>query len=228
MSYSSIIRESRTSARASSTRRARALRVGLDADAHRLAALVHPRLPAHARGEIEDGDVIVHNHPYLGASHSPDVAVAVPIFHEGELLGFAAVTAHVLDVGGSFPGHQRRRVRRLRRGEALQRPALVPARRAERGPRPDDLRQRPHRDDEPRRHERDARRVPARPRPLPPARRALRRRRRDERGYDWMDYSERMLRARSRRSRTATTRRSSAGSTTTRATAACGCGSRRR
>ena len=55
-------------------------------------------------GEIEDGDVIVHNHPYLGASHSPDVAVAVPIFHEGELLGFAAVTAHVLDVGGSFPG----------------------------------------------------------------------------------------------------------------------------
>ena len=55
-------------------------------------------------GEIDDGDVIVHNHPYLGASHSPDVAVAVPIFHEGELLGFAAVTAHVLDVGGSYPG----------------------------------------------------------------------------------------------------------------------------
>jgi N-methylhydantoinase B len=55
-------------------------------------------------GQIEDADVIVHNHPYLGASHSPDVAVAVPIFYEGELLGFAAVTAHVLDVGGSFPG----------------------------------------------------------------------------------------------------------------------------
>ena len=55
-------------------------------------------------GEIEEGDVIIHNHPYLGASHSPDIAVAVPIFHEGELLGFAAVTAHVLDVGGSYPG----------------------------------------------------------------------------------------------------------------------------
>jgi N-methylhydantoinase B/oxoprolinase/acetone carboxylase alpha subunit len=55
-------------------------------------------------GDVADGDVIVHNHPYLGASHSPDIAVAVPIFHEGELLGFAAVTAHVLDVGGSFPG----------------------------------------------------------------------------------------------------------------------------
>ena len=55
-------------------------------------------------GQIEEGDVIFHNHPYLGASHTPDIAIAVPIFWEGELLGFAAVTAHVLDVGGSFPG----------------------------------------------------------------------------------------------------------------------------
>ena len=55
-------------------------------------------------GEVEEGDVIVHNHPYLGASHSPDAAVAVPIFWEGELLGFSAVTAHLLDIGGSFPG----------------------------------------------------------------------------------------------------------------------------
>ena len=38
------------------------------------------------------------------ASHSPDAAVAVPIFWEGELLGFSAVTAHLLDIGGSFPG----------------------------------------------------------------------------------------------------------------------------
>ena len=58
----------------------------------------------HLEGKIVDGDVIIHNHPYFGASHSPDIAVAVPIFCEGELMGFAAVTAHVLDVGGSFPG----------------------------------------------------------------------------------------------------------------------------
>ena len=47
--------------------------------------------------------------------------------------------------------------------------------------------------------------------------------------YDWMDYSERMLRERDRedpgRRRTA---RSSAGSTTTPATATSGCASRRR
>lgn len=58
----------------------------------------------HLKGQIREGDVIVHNHPYHGASHTPDIAVAVPVFFKGELLGFSAVTAHVLDVGGAFPG----------------------------------------------------------------------------------------------------------------------------
>jgi N-methylhydantoinase B/oxoprolinase/acetone carboxylase alpha subunit len=105
MSYSSIIRESED------------LGAGIfDAQGRELcesdSTPMHiGSLPWYIRGflyrlgdSIEDGDVIVHNHPYLGASHSPDVAVAVPIFADGELLGFAAVTAHVLDVGGSFPG----------------------------------------------------------------------------------------------------------------------------
>src|SRR5581483_6671053 len=105
MSYSSIIRESED------------LGAGIfDAEGRELcesdSTPMHiGSLPWYIRGflhrldgQIEDGDVIVHNHPYLGASHSPDVAVAVPIFHDDELLGFAAVTAHVLDVGGSFPG----------------------------------------------------------------------------------------------------------------------------
>jgi N-methylhydantoinase B/oxoprolinase/acetone carboxylase alpha subunit len=56
------------------------------------------------RGQIYEGDVIIHNHPYYGASHTPDMSVSVPIFHEGVLIGFAACTAHLLDVGGSAPG----------------------------------------------------------------------------------------------------------------------------
>jgi N-methylhydantoinase B/oxoprolinase/acetone carboxylase alpha subunit len=55
-------------------------------------------------GKIEDGDVIIHNHPYFGASHTPDLGVAVPIFHNGQLLGFAAATAHLIDVGAAVPG----------------------------------------------------------------------------------------------------------------------------
>lgn len=58
----------------------------------------------HLKGKVREGDVIIHNHPYHGASHTPDIAVAVPVFFQGELLGFSAVTAHVLDVGGAFPG----------------------------------------------------------------------------------------------------------------------------
>ena len=51
MSYSSIIRESEDlGAGIFDAAGTRALRVRLDADAHRLAALVHPRLPPPARG----------------------------------------------------------------------------------------------------------------------------------------------------------------------------------
>jgi N-methylhydantoinase B/oxoprolinase/acetone carboxylase alpha subunit len=55
-------------------------------------------------GVIQDGDVVLHNHPYFGAAHSPDVGVAVPIFWDGKLVAFAAATAHLLDVGGAHPG----------------------------------------------------------------------------------------------------------------------------
>ena len=50
------------------------------------------------------GDVIIHNHPYHGSSHSPDIAVVVPVFHEGTLVGFSANTAHHLDIGAATPG----------------------------------------------------------------------------------------------------------------------------
>ena len=55
-------------------------------------------------GKINEGDVIIHNHPYYGASHTPDLGVMVPIFHQGDLIGFAANTAHLLDLGGAAPG----------------------------------------------------------------------------------------------------------------------------
>lgn len=54
--------------------------------------------------DIDEGDVIMHNDPYLGATHSPDVAMVVPIFHDGELIAFAGASAHLLDIGGAYPG----------------------------------------------------------------------------------------------------------------------------
>ena len=55
-------------------------------------------------GTWNEGDVVIHNHPYFGASHSPDIAIVIPIFHQGRLAGFSANTAHHLDIGAATPG----------------------------------------------------------------------------------------------------------------------------
>src|SRR5699024_2294823 len=54
--------------------------------------------------DINEGDVILHNDPYLGTTHSPDVAVIIPIFFEGERIGFAGASGQLLDNGGAYPG----------------------------------------------------------------------------------------------------------------------------
>src|SRR5215469_19532 len=52
-----------------------------------------------ARGDVfRPGDVIMHNDPYGGASHGPDVAFCVPVFDNGVLIGFSVTTAHHLDI----------------------------------------------------------------------------------------------------------------------------------
>jgi len=55
-------------------------------------------------GEWHDGDLVIHNHPYHGSSHSPDIAVVVPVFHRGKLVGYSANTAHHVDIGAATPG----------------------------------------------------------------------------------------------------------------------------
>jgi N-methylhydantoinase B len=57
-----------------------------------------------ASGTFEPGDVFIHNDPYFGGSHLPDVNVVTPAFHEGTLLGFACVRAHWPDIGSATPG----------------------------------------------------------------------------------------------------------------------------
>jgi N-methylhydantoinase B len=54
--------------------------------------------------QVEPGDVFIHNDPYFGGSHLPDVNVVTPAFHEATLLGFACVRAHWPDIGSNTPG----------------------------------------------------------------------------------------------------------------------------
>ena len=62
------------------------------------------RAVVRAWDDIEPGDVFIHNDPYFGGSHLPDVNVVSPAFVEGSLLGFCCVRAHWPDVGSATPG----------------------------------------------------------------------------------------------------------------------------
>lgn len=59
------------------------------------------------RDDLEDGDVIATNDPYMCAgavSHTPDMLLLRPIFYEGDLVGFSSQWGNLMDVGGKTPG----------------------------------------------------------------------------------------------------------------------------
>lgn len=53
---------------------------------------------AEFEGDLQPGDCIIVNDPYLTGAHSSDVALVVPAFSQ-ELVGFVAIRAHVGDLG---------------------------------------------------------------------------------------------------------------------------------
>ncbi len=54
--------------------------------------------------EIEQGDMIVVNHPGYGGSHLPDITVISPVFVFSEIVAWVANRAHHAEVGGLSPG----------------------------------------------------------------------------------------------------------------------------
>src|SRR5919106_567953 len=109
MSYSSIIRESEDFGAALLDTQGRQLAESSDSTPLQLGPI-----PGYMRGifrlmeergdEFAPGDVIMHNSPYHGASHGPDVGFCVPVFRDGDLIGFSFTTAHHLDIGALHPG----------------------------------------------------------------------------------------------------------------------------
>ena len=114
--------------------------------------------------DVHDGDVFIHNDPYFGGSHLPDVNVVRPAFHDGRLLGYACLRAHWPDVGSATPGSYGAVTEIY--GEGLRLPPLRLDRqgRAQRRPREGDPRQRAHARRAQGRPRRPARRHPARDR----------------------------------------------------------------
>ena len=57
--------------------------------------------------DLEDGDVIATNDPYMCAgavSHTPDMLLLRPIFYEDELVGYGSQWGNLMDVGGKTAG----------------------------------------------------------------------------------------------------------------------------
>ena len=109
MSYSSIIRESEDFGTALTDATGRQM-----CECKMSTPLQSGPIPGYIRGilkqleargqKVVPGDVIMHNDPYGGASHGPDVGFAVPVFLGEELIGWSVTTAHHLDIGALTPG----------------------------------------------------------------------------------------------------------------------------
>ena len=54
--------------------------------------------------DIHDGDVILHNDVFSRGNQNADVAAFKPVFHDGELVAWAACKGHQADIGGAVAG----------------------------------------------------------------------------------------------------------------------------
>ena len=54
---------------------------------------------------IRPRDIFCNNDAVIGDIHTADVATLVPLFHEGELVGWAGGITHQVDIGASVMGH---------------------------------------------------------------------------------------------------------------------------
>ena len=109
MAYSSIIRESEDFGAAICDPQGRQL-----CECSKSTPLQSGPIPGYVLGiqqlfaerghAFAPGDIIIHNDPHRGASHSPDVGFCMPVFDGAQLIGFAVTTAHHLDLGSAQPG----------------------------------------------------------------------------------------------------------------------------
>jgi len=58
----------------------------------------------YSEEELEEGDQIILNDPYMGGSHLPDITLIKPVILKGELIGYVVNKAHHADIGGMSPG----------------------------------------------------------------------------------------------------------------------------
>ncbi len=69
-----------------------------------MAETIKAELDHFGTENIKPGDILLTNDAYITGSHLNHLTFSLPIFHEGELIGFACCMAHWPDIGGTLDG----------------------------------------------------------------------------------------------------------------------------
>ncbi len=101
--YSTVLRESEDGSAGLLDSRLRTIAVSKKLPLHFGSfSVVAEHLPRYYRlEELEEGDVILFNHPYAGnVTHPSDTVILMPVFVNGKLVAYTATLAHKPDLGG--------------------------------------------------------------------------------------------------------------------------------
>src|ERR1700760_2410672 len=69
-----------------------------------LGVIITDGMKRYGRDGFKPGDVVITNHQAVAGQHLNNVVIYMPYFYKGELLMFAMVRAHWIDVGGMSTG----------------------------------------------------------------------------------------------------------------------------
>jgi N-methylhydantoinase B len=69
-----------------------------------LGVIITDAIKRYGKDGFAPGDVIITNHQAVAGQHLNNIVIYMPYFHDGELLLFAMVRAHWIDVGGMSTG----------------------------------------------------------------------------------------------------------------------------
>ncbi|MCY4207165.1 MAG: hydantoinase B/oxoprolinase family protein [Roseovarius sp.] len=102
-SFSSLVRDANDYAVVLTDRQGRSLAqssMSIPSFISTLPRSVRHFLDVFPMDDLKPGDVLITNDPWHGTGHIHDVTTARPLFRNGKLVAFSAVTSHVPDIGG--------------------------------------------------------------------------------------------------------------------------------
>ena len=70
-----------------------------------MSTAIRSVIACHGAG-VGPGDTFILNHPYLGATHTPDLILFQPVFRSRRRIGWSGSVAHHVDVGGRVPASE--------------------------------------------------------------------------------------------------------------------------